>query len=411
MPLRITKPLSRSENIAIIVMITVLVVGFVKLRDGENEEINRRRSVMAVHVMQQYPAFPGMRLQLTSKDDPKESEYVCGPNDAALAIITADDPFDKTHIVPSVQSAVDAEGNAYRVDPFPLGGATLLLLKRGFSRTPKSVSVTLSGSYAGSRQFVTVNLTKIADPTLFVPPPTASEARQALEMASARWNPKSGDVDIRLRSQLPRDESESVTQLGTSYCMPDEVHSPLPPFYGKEMQAVKVRIDRFKNETIPYALIYRNAEVVESNKDSFLLFKQQQVVGSIHGRKITLQNSLPKQSKHRVTKSLRVTQPLVFKWATDSPQKDRKSLRTAEPCYLKVNRLFPAPESIGVDILKVDLPSKNIDGQSVGFSGVFAPAKRDTYVQRRIIPEFRLEVTESRRHLISSKTITLPVAH
>jgi len=391
------------QVIGVIALVVIAGIGLVKLWKAPPELTVPPfvKHSYRLNLIDQQEAIPG-KLIRASGDGQAPAEYRCTEQDAAVAtvFISDSDPNDARLLV-SIGESKDPEGHLYGAHSKQVGHIAFVILERGFSSKPASVSV----QFEVRNEFTTIGkfelntpikFTKIAAPKRVLWPPSKAETEYREKLAIAETIDGIGGPFVKIVAKQTPTNFYQSTVLETAFCPsggPNSVVSLNQRWAHPD--AAKVKLDEFETLTTDVTLVYRNAEIQTVNGIRLLVLPTTQTVGEIDGSPQTIQ-SLPVSAFNPA--HVKHPQGIIT---------IRGSVPNAGP-----------PSGISPSIRFVDMtPSVDEMGLSWIHLGVEAFAKADlltgsTKTQHSgitIIPELKMRFKFSKSVTVGSRTFVLPV--
>ena len=372
-----------------------------------------------VDVLQQEAAETGKEIHV-SDNGQEILNYKCRPTDAAIAVLSVRSKDTGEAIAPHFVSATDPEGHQYLASIRSTGKVSLLSLQTGFGVRPSSVSVKLlMGPINSAEAQSTITLTKIAEPHRLLSPPVGKLAEDAAKIAIATFHHDLKTLKVESTEQLPPNQAILPKLLETSYgaglrlrAGQPYVSMMFPADSGKDLDAVKVQLDRVEYSEHETELIYKNAVVKTQDGVRYIEFPDRERIGAFPGYEAWVSSSRPppgrgllvKNTGNRGTISIRA-RPII------SAKKKRESGFSAPPIFNLVS-VSPRPETMGFGSVRVELFGPMANGSfSNGFiDAITADGPLNTKTPQNI-PELKVVIRVRTPKLVSSRTVVLPVKH
>jgi hypothetical protein len=359
-------------------------------------------------VVSQQAATPGKKIKANHEGSNVPYLYECQPEDAAILVFTARDKRSGGPVQIEVESAKDGAGNDYLFRQEWRDALNLVVIKRGFSETPRSVRLTITNvdpRYAKSHPQIV--LTALAAPHRFFSPPTASEAKKLEKIARVEFDDRRGYLSVTCIEKPPKNQHEWANPIATSLGSPTW---GLPPVYRTQSDAVKVEVGRELESMSETTLTYKNAELIYVNGKPFLSLPTNQVIGTIFHHRILLGNKIPSPNGRYFAGGGRSDQVVQMHW--DNELQPSRFQFAADSGRLKLVAITPDIDHLGIDSLHVQLGyHTQVSYGSDGFAFTAVASKKPIRSEPVLIPEikFRLQIIKQKRE--SVQTIVLPVHH
>lgn len=367
---------------------------------------------IVVDVLKQEAAVEGKTIHVRSGG--KELlQYVCKPDDAAIAVFTMRDKRSGGNLLPSIASATDPQGYEYATQMVSNGFVSLVTIKRGFAQIPSSIEVKAAapnmGFGAAGESLIIKN---IAMPRISVPTPTPQEALPAERLAKALMNDRTGDLSIVCIGSSATNSGVFAEILDSSYGARSS--NKLPTSARRCLQSVKVRLCRYRFSHETATLGYRDAVIMKSNGKSFLFLSKEQQIGNLLGHQVLLTNRIPSADEIRTQDASRAKQEIQMVWAGESGdfvrlQKD--GFDGTPVGHLELTEMSPSVEYMGLDSLRVVIRPMNAASGRCASEHTFYPNRYPANTSMSSIPELKFQGLVTKYIREGSQTVILPVHH
>ncbi len=361
-----------------------------------------------VDVLAQEEATPGKIIRISGASGAEALKYTCTADDAAIAVFTIRDKESGEAIPAMIKSAKDTNQRDYSASISVGGPICVLSLKREFAVKPKVVNVNVGNGHVLGSKEVTIPLSKIADPVRLFVPPRGAKAAAAEKIARATFVRDRKYIDVKVVRPLPPDMVEYVDLLDTSFgpaIMGFGILADCP-------DAVRVRLRRYRRIPIEYELIYKNAKVLHLNGTNFLSLPTKQLMGEMEGLGVMGGNRAPAEKGKSARKNLPSNQQLDLAWSVIPFPKTHATLQDPNGGYSmgQVAAISPSIEDMGLDSLRLNLASGNIDNRyRAGLSAMIKATKKSELPKKAEIQELRIKVLMTHQEKVSTQEIILPV--
>ena len=362
-----------------------------------------------VVVLNQAAASPG-KVVLAVKDGKTIGSYTCTAQDAEVAWL-----YDAGATKSSIGEGsglpwdfapgppVDENNRVFPIRCLQKGELIRLRIPRGYAQKPLRVSFpvfdgVVTASSIPKRK--TIVLDQFAEPTRCIPPMTPSEIAAADKLVQINCYVVPGGepyTHLTLAPEVKKrfeDHSESWREdlLSTAYC-PEGDGEPEFSHYVDQLDAVKVRVNRYHYTQSVVNLTYKKAQIVTVDGVKELQFPTTQHVGMLEDAEATIEKSqaLPKRrSKDSSTSGLILVKVQRHPHGIDSE---------SEASFAGMT---PSIESLGIDVLHIRLGGNSIgvDLKRKGNQSLSSPT---------IIPELTISVRIRKPHKFASDTMVLPI--
>ncbi len=380
---------------------------------GNFVPVRRKPTRFQVDVIRQEIAVPGKVIQAQDEHGVELLKYKCKPEDAAIVLFTMRNIANGADVFPTITTIQDPEGREYFATIESGSGAVkVLALKRGFAKKPSRVEVKFQSDEADGSKPESLQVTEIADPIRHLSPPQGKELVEAEKVARADLHVDRGYVEITLKEKPPRGQFEIPSIIDSTYLPMGEVYYSLPPHYIENIDAVKVRIDRKKNDYVASTLIYRNAQIIQIGGNNFLSLPVMQDVGTVDGHTLMIGNTAPSTTQKSSKPGAHVNnQTLTFRW------NPKENLRPGAPPshrikipMLELVSITPTVAEMGLGSLRIVIPGALLSGGPVsGLDSTIHSTNPSSTALVRTIPELRISIRAVTQSNVSSKTVLLPV--
>ncbi len=376
----------------------------------------------AVHIISQEAASPGKVIQAV-EDGRLILRHVCEPTDAALAVVAARELRSGNPAAPHFVSAKDDQGRDYVTRFQAEGPAVLIVLQGGFAKRPPGVNVRLDfGPIATDMPHATVRLTRIAEPRRLLAVPTSAETSSLTMPARAEYSDGSNALSVTCGGPVPAGEKVEPRLLATSFGAGSQLWIGMPYLsfdfgidYGRDIDAVKVRLDRLRFVDSEVTLKYRKARILTYGTRRYIEFPNRQEVGRIFNYTAWVGSSQSVSMDHTFFHT--TGRRGQFSIALRAPPWPAIPIDLKKPVYptpprVEVIGIKPDPGAMDLDFVRVNLRDPSGFGvQRGGFDETVASGGLPLPNPRSTVCDIEVRLRLRKPILVGSTIEVLPVRH
>ena len=402
---------TRSIQVAAVVGFVILaILGLVQSlrRDtGVPEFVPLPIPKFQLNVLLQEAAYPGMVIHVNQHGS-EVLTYTCRPHDAAVAVFTFRNLTTGENTPPQTMNAKDPEGHSYLATYYSKNGVNLLTIRGGFAKKPTSITIPETGGYRTSNPAQNIVITKIAEPRRVLPTPTAAEAAKAEAVAIATVTDNGWGVQFKETRPSKTNEHAYETILATSFSSIDprstdtmvdgSNQDTTSTYYGRGIDAIKVRIDRYESSFKEATISFKGAQIIRRNGLNVLWFPHDLHGTSIEGYDSIATNMWPLPREGKVPRHPVSNGGMLVKFiaSTDKPRMAGVNLGIV----FGGTCVTPEIASLGLDTLRVQIGGND--------QVLKAKSKPESEVPIEI-PELKVHLKIYKSMKVSSTTLVLPV--
>lgn len=368
----------------------------------------------------QEAAFPG-KVVRAAQQGVEVLRYVCGPQDAATALVVVRDRKTGFPTVPHIVVARDGSGRTYSVKLQASRDVFMIALQHGYAKRPPWVAITLEmGPISDNMPRCEVRMTKIAESLRTLDTPSAKFGDATAKLVRAVFDSSRGQFKIRYAGRVPPGETVEPRLLATSFGCGDRLWPRLPylsfdfsPDDGRDVGALRVELDRLRYENSDTTLSYRNATLFEAAGQRYLEFPSRQMIGGVIDYDAWLGPTqfmgVPFVSRRNRKLQGQMTIRLLPRH-TPNASLDEQTKRYPLAPIVSLASVVPDPDSIGFESVRVRLLEPTAMGAADGgFDQAVTATVPPTTKAPTIVPRIDIRVHIRKPILVSATTVVVPV--